>query len=93
MVSIEKLVWITQQVSIYGYLILLICGVIGSCANLYVFSRKRLRRNPCTHYILVASSFDLLNISFSVSTRLMADGYNFDPFAISSIGCRIRTYL
>lgn len=93
MVSIETLVWITARVSIGGYLILLISGISGSCGNLYIFSRKRLRRNPCSHYIFIASLFDLLNISFSVSTRLMADGFQLDLFATHSVACRVRTYM
>ncbi|CAF2882765.1 unnamed protein product [Rotaria sp. Silwood2] len=93
MASIERLVWITERVSICGYMILLSSGIIGSCFNIYIFSRKRLRRNSCSHYVFIASVFDFLNISFSVSTRLMADGFKFDPFAASSIGCRIRTYI
>lgn len=93
MVSIETLVRIAKLVSICGYMVLLICGIISSCANLYIFSRKRLRPNPCSHYIFIASIFDFFNISFSVSTRLMADGFKFDPFGTSSIGCRIRTYV
>ncbi|CAF4185420.1 unnamed protein product [Rotaria sordida] len=93
MASIEILVWITEQISIGGYLILLISGIIGSCANIYIFSRKHLQRSPCSHYVFIASIFDFFNISFSVTTRLMADGFQFDPFAVSSIGCRIRTYI
>ncbi|CAF1067721.1 unnamed protein product [Rotaria sordida] len=93
MTSIEMLVWITEQISIGGYLILLISGIIGSCANIYIFSRKRLQRSPCFHYVFIASVFDFFNISFSVTTRLMADGFQFDPFTVSSIGCRIRTYI
>jgi len=93
MTSVAELISITKIVSICGYSTLLIAGLIGSCANLYVFSRQRVNRNPCSSYILVASLFDLLNISFSVTTRLMADGFAYDPFALNSIGCRIRTYL
>ncbi|UJR17679.1 hypothetical protein I4U23_004577 [Adineta vaga] len=93
MISMERLIWITKQVNIYGYSILLIAGIIGSIGNLYVFSRKRFRKTPCSHYILIASLFDFFNISFSVSTRLMADGFDFDPFARNSTACRIRTYL
>ncbi len=53
---------------------------IGSYDNLYVFSRRPLRANPCSHYILHASLFDLLNILFSVSTRLLTDRFRIDPF-------------
>ncbi|CAF1538958.1 unnamed protein product [Adineta ricciae] len=93
MVSINTLNAITKQVSIYGYSIVLIAGIIGSIANLYVFSRKRFRQSPCSCYILVASVFDFFNISFSVTTRLLADGFDIDPFANNSVGCRVRTYL
>ncbi len=40
---------------------LLIGGIIGSCANLHAFSRKHMRQNPYSHYILHAGVFDFVN--------------------------------
>ncbi|CAF1358472.1 unnamed protein product [Adineta steineri] len=93
MASIDTLKLITKQLAIYGNSALLISGIISSCANVFVFSRRNLRKSPSSRYILVTSLFDFFNITFSVTTRLMIDGFAFDPFSANSYACPIRTYL
>ncbi|CAF4045182.1 unnamed protein product [Adineta steineri] len=93
MVSVDTLKLITKQLAIYGNSALLISGIISSCANIFVFSRRHLRKSPSSRYILVTSLFDFFNITFSVTTRLMIDGFAFDPFSANSYACPIRTYL
>ena len=51
-----SLLYISQQITIYGGLLLVVAGVLGNGMNVLVFSSVRAyRKTPCAFYFLIES--------------------------------------
>ncbi|UJR07019.1 hypothetical protein I4U23_011307 [Adineta vaga] len=88
-----SLIYIAQQITIYGGFCLLITGVLGNTINVYIFSIVRsYRTNPATFYFLIASIFNTAFLMINLSTRI-AFGFNIDVTQISTHWCKARNYL
>jgi hypothetical protein len=70
---------------------ILILGTIGNLINILVFSRKSLRKNPCSIYFCSASIVSLLALYSGLISRLLG-GYNLDLTTWNSILCKLRFY-
>ncbi|CAF1486220.1 unnamed protein product [Adineta ricciae] len=76
----------------YFPLPLLIFGTFGNLLNIYVFTRKTLRRNSCVQYFLCTTIVSFVALYVGLMTRLL-NGYNHDYTSYSSILCKIRYFL
>ncbi len=88
-----SLLYISQQLTIYCGLFLLVIGVIGNGMNVWVFSSVRAyRTTPCTFYFLIASIDNMAYIIINLSSRIVASGYGIDLTSTSVIWCKIREF-
>ncbi|CAF4176893.1 unnamed protein product, partial [Adineta steineri] len=74
---ITNLAFITAQLNRSLALIILIFGTIGNLINILVFSRRSLRKQPCSIYFLGASIASLFALYSGLLSRLLS-GYNLD---------------
>lgn len=72
--------------------IMMLVGFIGCIINLLVFTKKNLRKNPCTIYFI---AFNISNILFICSLLLqltMYLGFHINPSIENLTICRLRLY-
>ncbi|CAF0732455.1 unnamed protein product [Adineta steineri] len=91
--TIVQLDLIGRYLNIYLGSFMLIAGLLGSCINLWLFTRHRFRKSPCSRFVIASSLFDILHLIVALFLRVLADGFGKDPASSSVIGCRIRYYL
>jgi len=94
MVDVTQLHYISQQVSIYFGILILISGVIGNILNLLIFIsvRTTFATNSCSLYFATMAVVDLLIMLISCVTRILSFGFGIDP-TLTSVGfCKFRTY-
>jgi len=91
--TIEQLSSIGQYLTIYLGSFMLSAGLLGSCINLWLFTRHGFRKSPCSRYVVGSSVFDIIHLIVALLLRILADGFNIDPASSTVIGCRIRYYL
>jgi len=97
-VSINDLIQAGRYVNIIAGIFYWVFGVIGSLSILIIFSsRRQLRENPSSQYIIVASIFDFIFLAISLGYRIMTDGFsvqgNLALFFFQPAVCRIRNYI
>ncbi|CAF1453641.1 unnamed protein product [Adineta ricciae] len=84
---------ISQQLTIYIGLFLLIFGVLGNSLNVLVFSSARTyRTTPCTFYFLISSIANIGFLLINLTSRVVSVGFNFDLGQTSVHWCRARQY-
>ena len=84
---------LTEQVTLFGPIIVITIGTIGCLCNFVTFTSVKLRKNSCSFYFLGAAVFDLLTLDFGALTRLLADHFGFILYHQSQIYCKLRQYL
>ncbi|CAF1269518.1 unnamed protein product [Adineta steineri] len=70
----------------------MLMGTVGCGINLIVFTRKNLRKNPCSIYFI---AYNVANLGFIYALLLsatMEEGYNINVSIQSLIICRLRLY-
>ncbi|CAF1170887.1 unnamed protein product [Adineta steineri] len=72
--------------------ILIFIGTVGCILNLIIFSKKNLRKNPCSIYFIVFNIINLLYIYCNLLYTVVSLGYNIDPAIHSLIFCRLHLY-
>ena len=82
-----------NAVSILIMVLIITIGVVGSCFNLYVFSRKTMRKHTTFHFLLYLSLIDILVLGFCSSNALLLYGFDFDLKNLSDWSCRIEAFL
>ena len=70
---------------------ILVLGTIGNLINILVFSRRSLRKNPCSVYFCSASITSLLVLYSGLISRLLG-GYHLDLTDSNNILCKLRFY-
>jgi hypothetical protein len=75
-----------------GCPVLMLIGTIGCILNLIVFTRKKLRKNPCSIYFIAYNIANLLYIYSSLLSLMLDVGYNIDPSSHYLIICHLRLY-
>lgn len=88
--SINKSVAIFVQV---WCITLFFFGAIGHAFNIYVFTRRRFRSNPCACYLLASTLASYGILYGTLPLRILQTAYNIDVFAYSVLTCQILTYL
>ena len=85
---------ISIQISRYFSVLLFLFGTIGNILNCLVFSRQKLRSNPCVIYFLTASIFNLISIIIGLYGRILKHWHILPDFTeFISILCQIRLFI
>ncbi|CAF0900644.1 unnamed protein product [Adineta steineri] len=88
-----SLLYLSQQITIYGGLILVIIGIFGNSMNILVFSTIRsYRTTPCSFYFLISSIFNIAYVTINLISRIVSTGYGIDLTHTSVIWCKIRQF-
>ncbi|CAF1453294.1 unnamed protein product [Adineta ricciae] len=84
---------ISQQLTIYIGLFLLIFGLLGNSLNVVVFSSTHTyRTTPCTFYFLISSIANIGFLLINLTSRVVSVGFDFDLSRTSVHWCRARQY-
>ncbi|CAF3690962.1 unnamed protein product [Rotaria sp. Silwood1] len=84
---------LSQQITLYMNIPILIVGVIGGIFNLIVFlSLKTFRKNSCSFYLMIMSWVNIGQLVTGNFTRIMSVGYNIDWTQSSLFYCKFRWY-
>jgi len=88
-----SLLYISEQMTISGGIILFVTGIFGNSINILIFGNDRTyRRTPSSFYLLVVSILNDLYIIINLSSRIVSDGYGIDLTRSSIIWCRTRQF-
>jgi len=88
-----SLIYIGQEITIYGGAIIFVFGLIGNLLNILIFTSVRTyRQNPSVLYFINSSIFSFLYIFINLPFRILSSGFNIDPLRTSVIGCKIRAF-
>ena len=69
-------------------------GTFGNIMNIVVFTMGRvLRGSPSSFYFLAASINNLFFLHISLSTRMLASGWNIDISIYSDVLCKLRIFV
>jgi hypothetical protein len=85
---------IQAQIYLYkiGGPILMGFGTVSCILSLIIFTKKTLRKNPCSVYLVAANVSNFLLIYTSIISTTLSNGYSIDPSAYNLIYCRFRIY-
>lgn len=70
----------------------ILLGTFGNMLNIIIFSRRCLRRNPCSIYFLISSFNNIFSIYIGLLTRYLSTSWNKDPSLTNNILCKLRIY-
>ena len=85
--------YISEQITIYLSIFLVITGVIGGLLNLIIFlSLKTFRENIFVFYLIIMSFVNLGVLTTGLLTRLMISGFGIDWTVSSIFYCKFRLY-
>jgi hypothetical protein len=93
MATTQTLYYISHQLNIYWGLFMFISGIIGDLWNILIFRHYSLRSSSCVAYMLIGSSASLIVIIFSLSDRIVDEGFEIHWTATSIAWCKIRYYI
>jgi hypothetical protein len=88
-----SLIYIAQQLTIYGGSVLLVFGIIGNAMNIWIFSSVRNYRTiPCTFYFLVVSIHNIIYILINLPIRIFSTAHSVDLTRNSLIWCKTQSF-
>ncbi|CAF1279099.1 unnamed protein product [Adineta steineri] len=70
----------------------IILGTFGNVINILIFSRRSLRKNPCSIYFLALSINNIFALYVALLTRLLSSGWQIDPSNTNNILCKLRIF-
>ncbi|UJR17516.1 hypothetical protein I4U23_004411 [Adineta vaga] len=82
----------TTNIYKIGGPILISMGMVSCITSLRVFSKKTLRKNPCSIYLIACSISNFIMISTLILISTLGTGYKIDPSSYNIIFCRLRFY-
>ncbi|CAF0799438.1 unnamed protein product [Rotaria sp. Silwood1] len=88
----QRLVSISFQLNRIVPIFQLILGTFGNIMNIFIFTRRSLRTNPCSHYFLASSINNLFVLYVALLTRLLSSGWKIDPSNSNIILCKLRIF-
>jgi len=68
-------------------------GVVGHALNIYVFTRREFRSNPCARYFLALTLSGCGVVYVSLPLRLLQTAYNINVFVYSLLSCKFLSYI
>jgi len=89
---IESLYLASTYLYEYGGPILVALGTLSCVLNVLVFTKKILRKNPCSIYFVALNISNILLIYQSLLFNILQAGYNINPAAHSLPLCRFYIY-
>ncbi len=94
MLTVAALNELSRQLLIYGGFCLSLVGIVGSCANLYLFTRRRYQQHSCSLFILTGTFFDLIVLCIALlAQRTLNQVLRYDYMASNLFLCKTRLYL
>src|SRR5689334_20385344 len=85
---------VTQQMSIYFGIPVLLAGMIGGLLNIIVFlSLQTFRKNSCAFYLTIMSIVNIGQLFTGLLSRIMISGYGISWTEISPFYCKFRYFL
>ena len=90
--TIASLQLIQKNIYRFGGPILMILGTASCIMNFMVFTKKNLRNNPCTIYLMAFNVSSFLLIFTCILFATLTTGYNIDLGSHSLSFCRVRYY-
>jgi len=84
---------ITTEMTYYAPIILLVIGIISCLCNFITFTAPQLRKNSCAFYFLISAVFELLSITFGLTSRFAADHLGSTLINTNRAYCKVRAYL
>ena len=89
--SAASLTYISQQISIYIGIPILVCGVTGNLFNAIVFlSLRTFRQSSCAFYLTVMSCTNIGQLMTALLSRIMISGFGIDWTQSSIFYCKFR---
>ena len=89
-----SLLYISQQLSIYGGLFIELTGTMGNLINIFIFTMVRTyRQTPCTYFFLIGSINDTIHLLINLTSRILAAGYGIDFSTTVVFWCKTRSFL
>ncbi|UJR29504.1 hypothetical protein I4U23_010721 [Adineta vaga] len=73
--------------------VLIVIGTLGCILNLIIFTKKLLRKNPCSIYLISYNLSNFVYIYVSLFSSTLEVGYKYDPSAKNWNLCRLRLYI
>lgn len=90
--AIASLILIERDIYRFGGPILMILGSVSCVMSLMVFSKKNLRKNPCSLYLFAFNTSNLLLIFTSILFLTLSNGYGYLLSCYSLSFCRFQFY-
>ncbi|UJR17186.1 hypothetical protein I4U23_004081 [Adineta vaga] len=90
---IQTLLSVQTYVYQIGSVILIIGGGLGCILSLIIFSKKNLRKNPCSFYFIAYNFANLCQLTLLHIQGMLAYGYNINISTFNDSFCRIDYYL
>ncbi|CAF4820227.1 unnamed protein product [Rotaria sp. Silwood1] len=85
---------ISQQVTIYLGLFILIIGFFGGLLNIIIFlSLQTFRQNSCAFYLTAMSFANIVHLTNGLFSHIIINGYGIDWPGQSIIYCKLRSFL
>src|SRR5689334_21582711 len=85
--------FITQQLTIYAGIILVILCLFGTIMNIITFCQPTYYRHASSFYLLYASFFDLGHLTFKSVSIILRYGFYYDCTIYSIILCKTKSYI
>ncbi|CAF1242359.1 unnamed protein product [Adineta ricciae] len=90
---ISTLNFISQQISIYIGLTILILGVVGGCLNVLVFvSLRTFRQSSCACHLIIMSIFNIGQLVVGLSARALETNDDINAILTSFSYCQYRQF-
>ncbi|CAF0857667.1 unnamed protein product [Adineta steineri] len=89
---IESLLSAQTYLFQYGGAFLICIGSIGCILSLIIFSKKNLRKNPCSVYFIAYNIASLFQICILLPNGMLAYGYSISTLTWSNSFCRFIYY-
>ena len=90
---LETLVSVQTNLYRFGGPILMVVGTVSCLLNLIAFNKKKLRKNPCSIYLVAYNTCNFLIIYVSILFTTLTTAYNIDLSAYNKNFCRCRFYM
>ena len=90
---LETLVSVQTNLYRFGGPILMVLGTVSCLLSLIAFNKKKLRKNPCSIYLVAYNTCNFLIIYTSILFATLATAYNIDLSTYNENFCRCRFYM
>ena len=91
-IEADTLNYISNQLYIYGYNIILILGLFGNTLNTIIFATK-LKNSVCTLYLLVSDVSNIATLLFYILPSIIKVSYGKNGTESSLVWCKLINYI